>query len=216
MSGTVKRLDGLKTKDSILQAARRLFLRQGYHATGMREIAREAGISPGAVYNHFSSKEEILEELLIRNNLYGTMAEALSRARGGTVAELLENGFAEIMAALQDKTDFPLFVFIDVLEFQGRHIGKLASDALPKLLAFFERFYAMGADRGEMRDVSPVLLLRTFVGMVLSSFIIENLIAALDLGQVRLLPLHVENWEQGMVDILLHGVLKELPDQKGA
>lgn len=213
MNVAVKTSGGLKTREAVLEAAMGLFLRQGYHASGMREIAREAGISLGAAYNHFSSKEQILEELLAQHNFYGTMAEAVSRADGDTVSELLQSGFAEIMSSLEGKVHFPLLVFIDVLEFQGRHVGKLATEAIPSVVAFFRRIYSLGSARGEMRDVSLVLAMRTFVGMVFSSFIIENLAGSLNIEAVRNLALHDDSWQQGMVDILLHGVLKEVESE---
>ena len=210
MTETVKTAGGMKTREAILDSALRLFLKQGYHATGMREIAREAGISLGAAYNHFSSKEQILEELLRHNNMYGAMAAGLSRAHGDTVAEMLQSGFTEIMASVEGKVHFPLLVFIDVLEFQGQHVGKLATEAIPTVMGFFQRIYSMGTARGEMRDVSPILAMRTFVGMVFSSFVIENLAATLNIEALSRLALRQDNWQQGMVDILLHGVLKEV------
>ena len=45
---------------SILDAAARLFARQGYHATSMRDIAAAAEMLPGSVYYHFASKETLL------------------------------------------------------------------------------------------------------------------------------------------------------------
>ncbi len=209
-----KRPAGLKTREAILEAAKGLFLLQGYHATGMREVAREAGISLGAAYNHFTSKEEILKELLAQNNLYGTIAEGLCRAEGDTVAELLESGFTEVMAGLQGKMDFPLLLFTDILEFQGRHVGELVDGALPTLLGFFQRAYTLGEQRGEIRDIPRVLLARSFIGMIFSSFIID-MMGMITKGNIRI-PLQTENREHGMVDILLHGILKELPEQEGA
>jgi len=52
------------TRDRILLAAAKLFRFSGFASTSLREIAREAGITAGSVYNHFSSKEEILDEVL--------------------------------------------------------------------------------------------------------------------------------------------------------
>jgi AcrR family transcriptional regulator len=51
------------TADDIRRAALRLFAREGYEATSMREIAGAVGIKAGSVYNHFTSKEEILWDL---------------------------------------------------------------------------------------------------------------------------------------------------------
>jgi AcrR family transcriptional regulator len=47
----------------ILAAAKTCFAREGFHAASMRDIYRECGLSPGAVYNHFASKEEIVQAL---------------------------------------------------------------------------------------------------------------------------------------------------------
>jgi AcrR family transcriptional regulator len=46
--------------DRISSAALRLFYIKGFKATSMRDIAKRAGITPGAIYNHFPSKQEIL------------------------------------------------------------------------------------------------------------------------------------------------------------
>jgi AcrR family transcriptional regulator len=47
-------------RDDIVRAARELFSTKGWQATSMQEVASEAGISTGAVYRYFASKEEIL------------------------------------------------------------------------------------------------------------------------------------------------------------
>ncbi len=47
-------------RQQILDAAEACFSREGFHQTSMQDICREAGLSPGAVYRYFSSKEEII------------------------------------------------------------------------------------------------------------------------------------------------------------
>jgi AcrR family transcriptional regulator len=47
----------------ILDAARRCFVREGFHATSMQDILAEAGLSAGGVYVYFKSKEEIVETI---------------------------------------------------------------------------------------------------------------------------------------------------------
>ena len=57
--------DGIATKEQIERAALRLFLRDGVDGASMRDVTREAGISLGAVYNHFESKEELAWQLFL-------------------------------------------------------------------------------------------------------------------------------------------------------
>jgi len=47
----------------ILQAAVQCFIDQGYHQTGIRDIARQAGVSLGNLYNHFPGKHDVLVEI---------------------------------------------------------------------------------------------------------------------------------------------------------
>ncbi len=52
--------------DEVLDAALRLFVRNGFAATKVEDIATDAGLSKGAIYRYFSSKEEIFESLVNR------------------------------------------------------------------------------------------------------------------------------------------------------
>jgi TetR/AcrR family fatty acid metabolism transcriptional regulator len=47
----------------ILDAAVRVFARQGFHACRVSDIAREAGVAYGLVYHYFNSKEQVMNEL---------------------------------------------------------------------------------------------------------------------------------------------------------
>lgn len=53
-------------RDQILDAACRCFSQHGFHAASMKQVCTEAGLSPGAVYNYFGSKDEIISELVTR------------------------------------------------------------------------------------------------------------------------------------------------------
>ncbi len=50
-------------RDHILAAAERCFIEKGFHTATMADICREAGVSPGALYTYFVSKEELIAGL---------------------------------------------------------------------------------------------------------------------------------------------------------
>jgi AcrR family transcriptional regulator len=60
-------------RERILAAARSLFYRDGIHATGVERLAKHAQISKRTLYQHFSSKDRVIEEYLLRVHDTGGM-----------------------------------------------------------------------------------------------------------------------------------------------
>ena len=58
-------------KEIILNAALRLYDKYSFHDIGMRDIGKEAGISPASIYRYFSSRDDILAEILNQMMMLG-------------------------------------------------------------------------------------------------------------------------------------------------
>ena len=67
--------DGTQTRDRINRAALELFAEKGVDQTTIGDIARGAGISEGAIYRHYPSKDELIWQLFSSN--YAALAERL-------------------------------------------------------------------------------------------------------------------------------------------
>ncbi len=67
------RSKGQETAARVRKAALKLFANAGYAAVSMREIAASVGVQPGALYNHFPTKQDILKDLMLTH-----MAELLN------------------------------------------------------------------------------------------------------------------------------------------
>lgn len=76
-------------RDAILAAAAEYFAEQGYHAAGMRGIADAVGIKGASLYNHFSSKEEILYAIALKMTRDPVEEHLLVLDEQGTPAERL-------------------------------------------------------------------------------------------------------------------------------
>ncbi|MDO7487331.1 TetR/AcrR family transcriptional regulator [Peribacillus frigoritolerans] len=68
------------SKEKIRAAAMELFMKQGYYATSISDIAKQAGISKGLLYNYYKGKEELLSEMI--------------EARIKEVVEVMEEAFS--------------------------------------------------------------------------------------------------------------------------
>jgi TetR/AcrR family transcriptional regulator, transcriptional repressor of aconitase len=86
-------------RGEILEAAIACFAREGFHRTTMAEIVKESESSPGAIYNYFDSKEEIIEAiaeerrevesaLIAEAVREGTVVDALRRLRDAFFGDL--------------------------------------------------------------------------------------------------------------------------------
>lgn len=58
--------EGQGTRDRLIEAAMELFHAQGYHATGLAQILKQAGVNSGSLYHFFDSKEDLLNAVLER------------------------------------------------------------------------------------------------------------------------------------------------------
>ena len=95
-------------EQKILDAAVNLFLHYGYDKTTVSDIAREAGVSKGAIYLHFASKDALLEALITRETMtYAEKWLALIDAdpRGGAIGGMYKNSLyalssSDFMAAM--------------------------------------------------------------------------------------------------------------------
>ena len=100
---------GETTRLAVEDAAVELFMEQGYHATSMRQIAERAGLALGGIYNHFTSKEEIFEAIIIDKHPYKKVLPAVLEAQGETVEAFLRNAAQVSMAELNKQPYLPEF-----------------------------------------------------------------------------------------------------------
>ena len=103
------RMSGREREERLLDAAAALFVRLGYDKTSVSDIAREAGVSKGAVYLAFESKDALFEALLLREMMRFSSAWARgveAHPRGGTVGAMYE-----VMLRALDASPFMSIIF---------------------------------------------------------------------------------------------------------
>jgi len=78
------------TEERILKEAMRLFLERGYHGTSIDDITQAAGLTKGALYWHFESKEDLLKRIIkeFENRFLDGLINAVREVQGGTLDKI--------------------------------------------------------------------------------------------------------------------------------
>jgi TetR/AcrR family transcriptional regulator, cholesterol catabolism regulator len=113
-------------KDQILDVAERLFSERGYHATTIREIARELQIEGGSLYSHISGKQELLYQIVLRGSTQFLHAAQITLAEGGSARDQL-------------------------LRFMRRHLAIVAESAPGAIVHFHEWRHLDAEHQAEIR-----------------------------------------------------------------
>lgn len=191
---------GERTQIEIVEAAHSLFLENGYHGTSMRQIAEEAEIALGGIYNHFSGKEDIFEAVLMTKHPYHEIIPVLKNVQGETAEELIREMIEGVWDQVKDREDILNLIFIEMVEFNGKHISKLFSILFPEFIGFTKKIYKA---KGEMRDIPLPNLVRAFVSTLIGFMITEQLIG-------KHLPKKVQKTAlEDTIQIFLHGALAQ-------
>src|SRR4051794_15007563 len=94
-----------ETRQRLLDAARQLMLERGFSATGVEEVCRVAGVTKGAFFHHFASKEELGRDSLAAWGAFGTALYAQAEAEPARYPLDHVHRFFDIMIGLTERKD---------------------------------------------------------------------------------------------------------------
>ena len=134
----------------ILEAAMRCFLESGYHQTGVRDIAKSAGVSLGNLYNHFSGKHDVLAEIaaLERSELEPFREMLAERASAPEILDRFIAAYATYLAAPENVI---LTIEITSEAIRKPDIGALFLANRMVLVAALESVIQRGIAEGDFR-----------------------------------------------------------------
>jgi AcrR family transcriptional regulator len=161
---------------TILDAAVRVFARQGFHTCRVSDIADEAGVAYGLVYHYFKSKEEILDTLFLErwDVMLAAIAEADASQR--TPREKLYAIAGFIIDSYRHDPDLMKVIIVEVTRaantFGRTHLAKIR-EAYGQIAGIVERAQASGSFREEITPEFAALAFYGCIEQVLSGWIFE-------------------------------------------
>ncbi|MBM4236038.1 MAG: TetR/AcrR family transcriptional regulator [Firmicutes bacterium] len=187
-----------QTKKSIMEAATSLFAREGYDSTGVAEICERAGVSKGAFYYHFESKEAVFLALIDTwlNTLETTLNDVTYQAKS-VPDGLLE--MAGMMQPIFENNQFFMGLFLELWTHANRNEKVRQATIAPyrRFEETFTRLIKRGIEEGTLENVEPEIAGQLLLSLS-SGFFLQ---ASLETEQ--------GNWGkklQESIEILLNGM----------
>jgi AcrR family transcriptional regulator len=188
-------------REQIIDAAMRAFSQKGYTRATNKDIAREAGITPGLIYHYFESKEALLKAIIEGRSplkLVSTLPPQVLKMPSEDFLRFLlpqvlniveEEGFVQLLRVI-----FPELVY-------NPQIAQIVTGLLHQILGFLTTFFEYRMQVGELRQTDPALAAQVFVGSVFA-FVLRR--------QIIRDPLALGYTQEQMVDAVIETFLRGL------
>lgn len=199
MSETIQELLARARREQILRAAAKVFAEKGFHATTIKDIAKEAGIADGTIYNYFKDKPALLFAIFerMRQNIVAEVDPAALTSL--SLHDFLKVHLQHPLAALRNE-EFALFrVTVSEMLVNQELRTLYKQEILERMLAPVEAFMQ---DYAQQHATDPAWAKFT-VRILLSLVIGLSLQASLDDEELK------SRWDELpalVADLLIHGL----------
>jgi AcrR family transcriptional regulator len=190
----------------ILDAALKVFAKKGYRGATIREIASEAGVAEGTIYNYFPSKKDLLISIpgqlgALPMTAMADMALKVAQPDAKYYEGFLRTVLSQGMKRLAENKDF-LRVLLSTLPSMDEETLEEYIKRTPLYFSeVLEGFLETGIKRGVFREMNTAIVARAFIGVFIIHILIQEMLPP------EILP-HIDYDEvaEEVVRLFLYGV----------
>jgi len=153
-------------RKQIIDALRKLIIEYGSENVTVRKIAKEIGVSQGAIYRHFKSKREILDFLIdyIEENLIGDIEK--NDPQGNTL-EILENILQNHISAIEQRKGVSFLVVAEIISLGDKRLNRKIYDVLNNYINHIQNIVIRGMQAREIKSgIDPGMTATTFFAII--------------------------------------------------
>jgi len=154
-------------KFKIVEAARLVFAKKGYHEATMEDVAQEVGVSKGALYSYFKSKEDLLKEISLQG--HQTLRTMLSET---CTQNNLEDALEQIYTTITEKYKGNLHTHFEIVSIASHdaQIRKIVFEDYQKDIEAIDAFLEEKKKQGAIRnDVDARVLAELFTALYMGT-----------------------------------------------
>ena len=162
--------------DEVLDAALDLFIEKGFAATRVEDIAARAGLSKGAVYLYFPSKEAVLEGIVKRAVVpIASSAVEMAGNYAGDPRTIITMVMKTVATRLTEPRTIaiPKLMMREMINFPD-FAAMYRTEVLDKVMPLITGLLRTGIAEGYLRPVDPELTIRSIVGPIMLHVLMDE------------------------------------------
>lgn len=161
-------------RKQILDAALVVFSRKGYGEATIPDIAREAGVAVGTIYNYYDSKRDLLVSLVDTYVVTEPFRELLLRSGKADERTFVRSIIENRLNWGAENFERFIFVFTEIIR-DPELRAQFSEQVLASVLQFPEKYIREKISSGEFRRMDSKVMVRALVGMVMGFLFLRQL-----------------------------------------
>jgi AcrR family transcriptional regulator len=202
-------------EDRIIEAAKLVFVRKGYEATSMNDIAVEVGISRTAMHYYFRTKETMFKAIFsqLTGEIFPNIDLIMNERT--TILEKLPKIIDQYVSVLRHNLLFPLFVINEMNRDLGHLLGVIANkpEKVEPLLRL-RRQVVDEMESGALRKMPLEDVLSTFLGLFVFPILLRNTLTTLFMNGDAEAFDEFLNRRRGLAHEIMYRMLSPAPDEQ--
>ena len=154
-------------REQIMDAALRVFARKGFDRASNKDIAREAGITPGLIYHYFASKDALLQATIQARSPVQTVRTFPREMWELPLEKVLRLMLTQVLATVEDENFLQLLrVYLSEL-LHNPKASALGIPAIQEGTKYLEDYLRAKMKRREIRKTDPALAAQLILGSIM-------------------------------------------------
>jgi AcrR family transcriptional regulator len=188
-------------REQIIDAAMRVFSQKGFTRATNKDIAHEAGITPGLIYHYFENKQAVLDAIIEGRSPWRVVRSLAPHVLALSPDRFLRFLVPQVLAIVEEEK-FVQLIRVFVLEaMHNPEMGRTIAETLDKVLNVLTDYFISKMESGELRQGNASLAAQTLLGCVMG-FVLRR--------QVLYDPLALEYTHEQIAEAIVEMLLKGL------
>lgn len=186
-------------RDQIIDAAMHVFAQKGFSKATNKDVAREAGITPGLIYYYFESKEDLLKAIIETRSPVQLMTSLPSQVFDLPPEMFLRMIVLQVLSIVESENFIQLIRMLLPEVVHNPDMLPFAASIFQRMLVFLGRYFESQMEKGTLRRMDGIVIAQVMISCVMGFVLRRRIIRD---------PVALEYSHQQIADAICETVLQ--------